>query len=49
MIDQLVNELYGVTIFSKLDRKPGYHRLGIKEHDIEKIIFRTHDGHCHFG
>ncbi|GKA79301.1 putative reverse transcriptase domain-containing protein, partial [Tanacetum coccineum] len=47
-IDDLFYQLQGLSVYSKIDLRSGYHQLRVRDEDIPKTAFRTRYRHYEF-
>jgi hypothetical protein len=47
-IEDMLDELYGASYFTKLNLRAGYHQVRISPPDIPKTAFRTHNGYYEY-
>jgi hypothetical protein len=48
IVKELIYELHGASLFTKLDMKSGYHQIRLQPEGEHKTAFRTHHGHWEF-
>ena len=48
VVDELIDELIGSVVFSKIDLRAEYHQLKVAAEDVYKTAFKTNSGHYEF-
>jgi len=47
-IDDLLDQLRGAAVFSKIDLGSGYHQILVRPEDVQKTVFRSRYGHYEY-
>jgi len=47
-INDLMDQLHGSSVFSKIDLRSGYHQILVKADDVQKTAFRSKYGHYEY-
>ena len=47
-IDDLMDQLHGSSVFSKIDLWSGYHKILVKADDVQKMAFRSRYRHYEY-
>ena len=47
-IEDLMDQLHGSLVFSKIDLRSGYHQILVKAEDVQKTAFRSRYGHYEY-
>ena len=48
VIEELLVELAGSKVYSKIDLRSGYHQVRTYPANVSKTVFKTHYGHYEF-
>ena len=48
-IDDLMDQLVGARVFSKIDLRSGYYQIKVKDEDMQKTNLRTRYGHYEYS
>jgi hypothetical protein len=48
IIEEILDELFGTKLFTRLDMRAGYHQIRMKVEEEFKTTFKTHHGHYQF-